>query len=147
MTDMASSGFRIEDAQARWFEVIKNKDLDRLRAMLSEDVEFRSPVVYKPYRGADAAMTLLSNVMVTFEGLHYVRSWHTTPHSVHADRGRHQDLLVEFEAKIGGASVQGVDFIRFDTQSGKIVRFDVMVRPYSGMTALKDAMGKRLAAL
>ena len=40
--------------------------------------------------------------------------------------------------------LKGVDLIQFDAQ-GLIVDFEVMVRPMSGLQALGEEMGKRLA--
>src|SRR3546814_6016205 len=41
--------------------------------------------------------------------------------------------------------LKGIDMIRFD-ENGKIVEFEVMVRPLSGLQALGEEMGRRLGA-
>ncbi|MGH8456943.1 MAG: nuclear transport factor 2 family protein, partial [Stenotrophobium sp.] len=42
--------------------------------------------------------------------------------------------------------LKGIDLIRFD-EAGKIVEFEVMVRPMSGLQALGEEMGKRLGMM
>jgi hypothetical protein len=53
-------------------------------------------------------------------------------------------ITLEFSARVGDKQLKGVDLIRFDS-TGKIVEFEVMVRPMSALQALGDEMGKRLA--
>ena len=45
---------------------------------------------------------------------------------------------------MNGKELKGIDQIRFD-EDGRIVDFEVMVRPMSGLQALGDEMGRRLA--
>lgn len=54
-------------------------------------------------------------------------------------------MVLEFSAKVAGKELKGIDMIRFDEQ-GKIVEFEVMVRPLSGLQALGEEMGRRLGA-
>ena len=54
------------------------------------------------------------------------------------------NVVLEFSAKVGERELKGIDMIRFD-EAGKIVEFEVMVRPMSGLQALGDEMGRRLA--
>ncbi|MNT94567.1 hypothetical protein D3C72_2362820 [compost metagenome] len=54
-------------------------------------------------------------------------------------------VVLEFSASVGGRELKGIDMIRFDEQ-GKIVEFEVMVRPMSGLQALGAEMGQRLGA-
>ena len=53
-------------------------------------------------------------------------------------------MVLEFSATVNGKELKGIDLIRFD-EDGKIVDFEVMVRPMSGLQALGDEMAKRLA--
>jgi hypothetical protein len=53
--------------------------------------------------------------------------------------------MLEFSAKVGDFSLKGIDIIRFGAD-GRIVEFEVMVRPFKGLTALAEAMQKQLAA-
>ncbi|MNR40754.1 hypothetical protein D3C85_1590750 [compost metagenome] len=54
-------------------------------------------------------------------------------------------MVLEFSARVDGRELKGIDMIRFDEQ-GKIVDFEVMVRPMSGLQALGAEMGRRLGA-
>ena len=54
-------------------------------------------------------------------------------------------VVLEFSARVGDKQLKGVDLIEFDA-NGKIVEFEVMVRPLSGLQALGAEMGQRLAA-
>ncbi|MEX7508270.1 nuclear transport factor 2 family protein, partial [Acinetobacter baumannii] len=51
---------------------------------------------------------------------------------------------LEFSADVGDKSLKGIDMIRFNEQ-GKIVDFEVMIRPMSGLAALAEQMGIRIA--
>ncbi|MPQ72114.1 nuclear transport factor 2 family protein, partial [Pseudomonas sp. MWU12-2323] len=53
------------------------------------------------------------------------------------------NVVLEFSAKVGAKELKGIDMIRFD-ESGKIVEFEVMVRPLSGLQALGEEVGWRL---
>jgi hypothetical protein len=53
-------------------------------------------------------------------------------------------VVLEFSAKVGERELKGIDLIRFDAD-GKIVEFEVMIRPLSGLQALGEEMGRRLA--
>ncbi len=55
------------------------------------------------------------------------------------------NVILEFSARVGGKELKGIDMIRFNEQ-GKIVEFEVMVRPLSGLQALGEEMGRRLGA-
>jgi hypothetical protein len=54
-------------------------------------------------------------------------------------------VVLEFSASVDGRELKGIDMIRFDEQ-GKIVDFEVMVRPMSGLQALGEEMGRRVGA-
>ncbi len=45
---------------------------------------------------------------------------------------------------MNGKDLKGIDLVQFDAD-GKIVDFEVMVRPLSGLQALGEEMGKRVA--
>jgi hypothetical protein len=115
---------------------IEARDLDAVGALLADDVEFRSPVVFKPYRGRDAALMLLGTVAQVFEDFTYTRE-------IGAPDARDHALV--FQARIGDKQVEGCDFLHVD-EEGLIDEFVVMVRPMSGVHALADAMSAKLAA-
>jgi hypothetical protein len=109
-------------------------DLDALLALVSEDVEFRSPVVFKPYRGRAAVGALLAAVSRVFEDFSYERE-------IGAPDARDHALV--FRARVGDREIEGCDFLHTD-ESGSIDQLVVMVRPMSGALALADAMKTQL---
>jgi len=110
------------------------KDFNAAQDLFTDDVRFRSPVVYKPYEGRDALMVLLSAVTQVFEDFRYVEQ---------VESGDAAVLM--FEARVGERDVQGVDILRYDGE-GKIREMVVMVRPMSGVNALAEAMQRQLEA-
>ena len=79
---------------------------------------------------------ILNTVFEVFEDFKYHRELAT------ADG---LNVILEFSAKVGTKELKGIDMIRFD-EHGKIVEFEVMVRPLSGLQALGEEMGRRLGA-
>jgi hypothetical protein len=80
--------------------------------------------------------TILNTVLKVFNDFTYHRQLVT-------DEGL--SVVLEFSAHVGGRNLKGIDMIRFDEQ-GKIVDFEVMVRPMSGLQALGEEMGRRVGA-
>jgi hypothetical protein len=56
-----------------------------------------------------------------------------------------QSAVLEFETEIDGLTVNAVDIIGWNSE-GRINRFKVMVRPLKAINALRQAMGRQLAA-
>jgi len=105
-------------------------DIDAAVALMADDVEFRSPAVYKPYRGRESAAILLRAVARVFEDFHYVRE-------IGAENSREHALV--FRARVGATEVEGCDLLHLD-DAGRIDELVVMIRPLSGLTALVEAM-------
>ena len=120
---------------ATWHRMVAQRDLAGLPALLHPDALFRSPMAFKPYPGAAAVALVLGTVLTVFEGFTYHREFAS------ADG---LNVVLEFSASVAGKQLKGVDLIRFDA-AGLIVEFEVMIRPASGLQALGEAMGKRLA--
>jgi 2,4-dienoyl-CoA reductase (NADPH2) len=78
---------------------------------------------------------ILTNVMQVFENFKYHRELASSDGL---------SLVLEFSAQVNGKDLKGIDLVQFDAE-GKITDFEVMVRPMSGLQALGDEMGKRLA--
>lgn len=110
------------------------KDFSGIEDLFSEDVVFRSPLVFKPYEGREALEKLLGFVVQVFEDFRYVEQVETGDTAV-----------LMFEARVEDRDLQGVDILRFGAD-GKIRELIVMVRPASGVQALGAAMGAKLAA-
>lgn len=123
-------------ALREWHRMIESGDLAALPALLHPDVVFRSPVAFKPYRGAAMVALILRTVFGVFSGFAYERQFASA---------EGYDVALEFRAQVGDRELKGIDLVRFDAD-GRIVDFEVMIRPASGLQALAEEMGRRLAA-
>jgi hypothetical protein len=112
----------------------ESKDFSAGEELFAPDVVFRSPAVFKPYEGLDALGMVLGNVVEVFEDFRYVDQVETDDTAV-----------LVFEARVGEKDLQGVDVLRFN-ENGLIKEMMVMIRPASGLMALGEEMGRRLAA-
>ena len=121
---------------ALWHDMVARKDLGDLPSILADDAIFRSPMAFKPYASAAAVNLILCTVLQVFRNFQYHREL-TTADGL--------SVVLEFSADVGDKSLKGIDMIRFD-EAGRIVEFEVMVRPMSGLQALGAEMGARLAA-
>jgi hypothetical protein len=122
-------------ALAQWHGLMQNNDLSPLPELLHPQAVFRSPVAHKPYVGAPVVSLILNTVSKVFVDFAYHRELAS------ADG---LSVVLEFSAKVGERELKGIDMIRFD-EAGKIVEFEVMIRPMSGLQDLGDEMGRRLA--
>ena len=118
-----------------WHEMIEAKNLGELSSILHPKAVFRSPMAHTPYPGAQVVQLILGNVIQVFENFTYHRELAS------ADG---LSVVLEFSAQVNGKDLKGIDLVQFDAE-GKIVDFEVMVRPMSGLQALGEEMGKRLA--
>ena len=113
---------------------VESRDLAAALALLHPQVEFRSPAVHTPYVGVEDVGRLLGHVIEVFEDFHYVDE--LAGDSTHG---------LVFRARVGTREVEGWDYLTVG-DDGLITTFVVMVRPLSGLIALAEAMGTRLAA-
>ena len=120
----------------KWHEMIRTGDLSALPGLLDPQAVFRSPMAHTPYPGAPVVAMILNTVFQVFEDFTYHRELAS------ADG---LNVVLEFSARVGAKQLKGIDMIRFN-EEGKIVEFEVMVRPMSALQALGDEMGRRLAA-
>lgn len=135
MTDLQLQP-NVAESLNRWHQMIRTVDLKALPELLDPNAVFRSPMAHTPYPGAQVVSMILNTVFNVFEDFKYHRELVT------ADG---LNVVLEFSAKVGTKELKGIDMIRFD-ENGKIVEFEVMVRPLSGLQALGEEMGRRLGA-
>lgn len=117
----------------RWHHIVFDRDLTALQAMLAEDVVFRSPYVWRPYAGRQATWFILSTVLDVFQDFAY-----------HRELVDGDNWALEFSARVGDLSLKGIDLIRLDGD-GRIIEFEVFIRPFNGLQALGAEMARRLA--
>jgi len=114
---------------------VEAKDFVQVEATLAAGVHFRSPVVFKPYEGRPAVAALLRAVgEVLAPAFSY--QWQVSQDD--------REVLF-FTTTVDGRDVEGVDLLRYD-QDGLVCELVVMMRPASGLLAVRDAVGRRLAA-
>jgi 2,4-dienoyl-CoA reductase (NADPH2) len=118
-----------------WHAMLASGDMGALGSLLHPKVVFHSPMAHTPYPSAMVVGLILTTVAKVFEDFAYHREFAS------ADG---LNITLEFSARVGDKQLKGVDLIRFDAD-GKIVEFEVMVRPLSGLQALGEEMGRRLA--
>jgi hypothetical protein len=120
-----------------WHTLVERKDLGALETIVHPDAVFRSPMAFKPYGPAPALLLVLRTVITIFQNFTYHRQFAS-------EDGL--NVVLEFSAEVDGKQLKGIDMIRFD-ESGLIVEFEVMVRPFNALQALGTAMGARLGQM
>jgi hypothetical protein len=116
----------------RFRAAAESKDFSAVDELFTEDVEFKSPVVFKPYVGREALGLLLGAVVQVFEDFRYTDQTETDG-----------TATLAFTARVGEREVEGIDLLRFDDE-GLIREMAVYVRPMSGVNALAEAMKRKL---
>ena len=116
-------------------EAVEARDWDAAIDCLAPDVTFNSPVAHRPFEGKEAVSGVLRAVSQTFEDFRYTDE--LSDGDVHA---------LVFRARVGDKQLEGLDLIRMN-DDGLIEDFTVMVRPASGLMALGEAMGPKVAGL
>ena len=111
------------------------KDFSAIEEIFSEEVVFRSPVVFKPYEGRDAVAMILAAVVQVFEDFRYTDQVETG-----------EKAALAFSARVGDRELDGIDFLGF-TDDGRVKELTVFVRPLSGINALAEAMQRKLEEL
>jgi len=125
----------VAQSLAHWHAMMAKKDMGELGDILHPKAVFRSPVAHTPYASAPVVQLFLTAASQVFEDFVYHRELASADGT---------SVVLEFSAKVNGKALKGIDLIQFDAQ-GLIVDFEVMVRPLSGLQALADEMGKRMA--
>lgn len=114
---------------------VETKDFGRVLETLAPDVSFRSPAVFAAYAGAETVGALL-RVVGTVLARELVYEWQV--------REGDREVLC-FRTRVDGREVEGVDLLRYD-ESGRVAELVVMMRPLSGLLAVRDGIGAALAA-
>jgi hypothetical protein len=113
-------------------KAIEVKDIDAVASLLSEDVVFKSPAVYRPYQGRETVVALLGVVEQVFENFRYTNEWRDG-----------STTILCFEASVGDRDLQGIDILE-DGPDGLVQSFTVMIRPLSGLQAVAAAVAERV---
>lgn len=116
----------------KWHQVVANKDMKLLRELLDDNVEFHSPTVWQPKVGRDITLYILKMVIDIFQDFEYQREWVDD-----------KNFALEFSARVDDKKIKGIDLIRWNDE-GKIVHFEVMLRPMNGLQLMFDKMTQHL---
>ena len=120
------------DSLQLWHQFVETQDATILNELLADEVQFHSPFVWKPKDGKVITTIILTTVTQVFQEFRYVREILDS-----------ENWALEFEAKIGDLTLRGVDLIQLN-EAGKIIDFEVMVRPANALQILGLEMSKRL---
>ncbi len=126
----------VRQSLERWHAMVAARDMSTLADFGVAIAVLRSAMGVWAYGGAAALTLAFGTVVNVFEEFTYHRQMAT-------DDGL--SVVLEFSARVGDKRLKGIDLIRFD-EAGKIVEFEVMVRPASGLQALGAEMGARIGA-
>ena len=116
-----------------WHRFVETRDVEILRPLFAETTVFRSPFVHLAIPGRPASLLILGAVVQIFENFRYHRTFVAGTH----------DVALEFSANIDELDLKGIDLVTFDS-AGKIVEFEVMIRPFKALQALSTAMSARI---
>ena len=123
----------VQEALCEWHRFVETKNEDILRPLFAETTVFRSPFVHQPIPGRPASLLILTTVVQIFENFRYHRTFASGTH----------DAALEFSANIGELQLKGIDLVKFDA-AGKIIEFEVMIRPFRALEALSTRMSARI---
>ncbi|MES9537301.1 nuclear transport factor 2 family protein [Spirillospora sp. NPDC049024] len=121
---------------------VEAKDLAAIIGALDPAIEFRSPVMVKPYVGRDTVAALLGVLLDVFEDFHYTDELVGVPSGGANGAGPPAHALV-FSAKVLGKAVQGLDLLRYG-ETGLVTGLTVMVRPLPAAMTLARVVGRRM---
>ena len=112
---------------------VESKDFERVLETMAPDVRFRSPAVFAPYEGREGVGALL-RVVADVLGPELVYQWQV--------REGEREVLC-FTSRVGNREIEGVDLLRYD-DDGRVSELVVMMRPVSGLIAVRDAVAASL---
>jgi SnoaL-like domain len=124
------------DTIKTWHRIVDERDVEGLDALLADEAVFHSPVVHTPQVGKPITKKYLTAAFHVFfnDSFRYVRE-------LQGDR----DAVLEFEVKLDGITVNGVDMIKWN-DAGKITEFKVMLRPLKAVNLIHQKMAEILQA-
>ncbi|MGV6803012.1 MAG: nuclear transport factor 2 family protein [Ruegeria sp.] len=116
----------------RMQEVVAKGDESLIHELLAEDVRFLPPTYYSTWTGRAPVAAVLGHVGQVFSDFRYRRVM-----------GEGNDWALEFQCKVGHLDAVGVDLITLNDE-GLIQTFEVVLRPYKTVGALREAMTARV---
>ncbi len=114
-------------------QVITTGDESQVAELLAENVAFLPPTYFATWTGRAPVAAVLGHVVRVFSDFKYRRVM-----------GQGNDWALEFQCKVGDLDAVGVDLITLNAE-GLVQTFEVAMRPYKSVGALRDAMTRRVA--
>ena len=120
---------------SRWHKSIEDKIVDS--TMMVDEVEFCSPLVYKPIIGVEMVTKYLiaANDVLNNPNFRYISEF----------TAQNKACLV-FETKLDDMEVTGIDLIEWNDEE-KMVKLSVFIRPFSALTKVGEHMSMKLNAM
>lgn len=116
----------------KFHDYVLANDHSQVPTLMAEDIKFQPPTYWATWNGRDAVAAVLGHVNEVFEDFEYRRVM-----------GSGNDWALEFQCKIEGLDCVGVDLITLNDE-GLMQHFEVVMRPYKTIGALREAMNKRV---
>lgn len=117
----------------KFHDYVLANDHSGVPALMAEDVKFHPPTYWATWNGRDAVAAVLGHVNEVFTDFEYRRVM-----------GSGKDWALEFQCKVEGLDCVGVDLITLN-EDGLMQIFEVVMRPYKTIGALRAAMNARVA--
>lgn len=112
----------------RMMDIVASGEEEKIGDILADDVRFMPPTYWKTWTGREPVAAVLGHVGRVFSDFHYRRVM-----------GEGKDWALEFQCKVGDLDAVGVDLITLN-EDGLIEQFEVVMRPYKSVGALREAM-------
>ena len=122
-------------ALEQWHQFTKTQDNAILNNLLDDEIVFHSPVVWTPQKGKPLTMLYLNAAVKVLKDFQYIRQI--------VDGNQ---WALEFNGQLGEVTVRGIDLITLN-ENGKIIDFEVMVRPLKAVHAIHASMAEMLENL
>ena len=138
----------IEEHIKQWHDFTHGNFHGGLDTLLADDIIFYSHVVFTPKESKELAKLYLMAAGNTFGGDDAKKNGDIEDSSFRYTKEvlSGNQAILEFETKIEGKYVNGVDIISFN-EDGKISEFKVMIRPLQAVNIIHMQMQKMLAEL
>lgn len=117
----------------KFHDLVLASDHSGVPALMADDVKFQPPTYWATWNGRDAVAAVLGHVNQVFTDFKYRRVM-----------GSGKDWALEFQCKVEGLDCVGVDLITLN-DDGLMQTFEVVMRPYKTIGALRAAMNERVA--
>jgi hypothetical protein len=138
----------IDQVIKQWHAYLRGELSGGLDRLLDDDVVFYSPIVFTPQTGKAITTLYLQAAAQTLPGDKEASSPGTDRPAGGSFRytktvATGDTAVLEFETRIDGTYVNGVDIIRCNDE-GRIVEFRVMVRPLQAVNLVHRQMASAL---